>query len=185
LIFVVTIVVSLWMGHLIHDARQQQLAVKVIRESGGTVFYDDELSGDAFVWYGELEQAGTRHWLARYVGQDLVSRVIHVSFRSPQYSGRVIRYRRNQEFPPPPLCNPSYPDPSPDEMIHVSEETIRCVGLLRHLKWLELAETDVDDQALEQISRLDQLQHVELGNNVTEAGFRWLQARLPETAVDY
>ena len=174
--FVAVLAVSLWMGCVVHRAHEQQLAVKVIRQSGGTVFYDDELSGDAFVDYAELHLPGKRHWLAPLVGQDLVARVIHVSFKSPRYDGRVIRWSRSQKFPVPDKCNGIYPNPMPEEMLHVNDDTIHYIASLHHLRWLLLAETDIDDSALEQFGSLDHLEVLELGNDVSEAGFNRLRA---------
>lgn len=70
-------------------------------------------------------------------------------------------------------------------MIDVQDGTMEHLASLRSLVRLDLAETNVSDKNLAQLSRLSNLQHVRLGNAVTKSGVDQLQRALPDSVIEY
>ncbi len=74
-VFVVLLVIAVWLGMNVREARQQLVAVKWVKAHGGNVTYDYELQG-AFT--GLSVYAARRHLLADIIGDDYCQNVIVV-----------------------------------------------------------------------------------------------------------
>ncbi len=178
------------LGIYMHSVRRQQQAVAEILAAGGDVVYEDSGSVDSYSsWLLRLDGTGydaTRsrppQWLEGLIGRDFTSRVVGVSFVG---KSQGIRYPRNFRGPPGPKVNPWYPDPEPEQMVHISGVVLQGIGSLRNLTSLYLAETDVDDQGVECLRTLPRLRYVALGNLVSENGYRRLRKALPKADIDY
>jgi hypothetical protein len=177
------VVISIVLGIYRHRAETQREAVRCIVSKGGEVVYQ----GVLFDPLPDRPTTGIRlpnypDWLTNLLGPDYVATVVSV------YIGRddrSLRFERGFNGTLGPLANPNYPDPHGANMIDVQDGVIAQIGQLRSLVALDLAETNVSDDNLEQLSHLRSLAHLRLGNCVTKAGVQRLQHSLPEAWIQY
>jgi hypothetical protein len=168
-----------------HRAEVQKEAVRSITRKGASVVYEGILL-DAIPhsFYSEpVRYPNYPNWLTDTLGPDYVATVVSVSV-SKDYRSR-LRYERSWEVSQEPRVNPGYPDPDAADMIDVQDGTIQQLASLRSLAVLDLAETNVTDEDLEQLSRLKSLRHLRLGNCVTKRGVEGLQRLLPQATIEY
>ena len=70
-------------------------------------------------------------------------------------------------------------------MIKLTDADIRNIAKLSALKYLDLQETDIRDEGLDQLSSLRRLEGLTLGPNVTRTGVDHLQRLLPDCIIVY
>jgi hypothetical protein len=177
------VVISMALGIYRHRAETQRDAVRVITSKGGEVVYQGVIFDRLPDWPGTgIRLPNYPNWLTNLLGPDYVATVVSV------YIGRddrSLRYERGFIGELGPLVNPNYPDPHGANMIDVQDGVIEQIGRLRNLVALDLAETNVSDDNLEQLSHLRSLAHLRLGNCVTKPGVQRLQRSLPQAWIQY
>lgn len=95
-------------------------------------------------------------------------------------SSRRLRFSRNR-----PGANANLTDPTPDEIVRLTDTDWRNIGYLRSLVLLDLQATDVCDDDLDQLKRLTRLEVLTLGPNVTRIGVDHIQRLLPDCTIIY
>ena len=188
------VVLAVVLAILRERADWQRRAVSVVQKHCGTVLHAGTggtllYSPSGLFEVGELEpfidpDPPQRYpaWLIDAVGVDFVAIVEGVSFET---DNRSIRYPRSMKGPPRPKLQPYYPDPSPADMVRVPDEVLLAIASFKRLRFLYLAETDVDDRDLLALERLSNLEYLALGKNVSEQGVARLRLALPDTEIDY
>jgi hypothetical protein len=185
-LLIVVIAFSMALGIYRHRAEVQKRAVRTISGKVWSVAYQGVLFDQLPDYVAPYESRDPNYptWLLDRFGRDYVGTVIAVSI-SDDYRDN-LRYERGEDQSKiGPRVNPWYPDPEPEEMIDVQDGTVEHLASLRGLIVLDLAETNVTDENLAQLSRLSNLRHVRLGNAVTKSGVDQLQRVLPEAVIEY
>jgi hypothetical protein len=176
---------SVMLGIYRHRAEQQREAVRAVAAMGGSVVYRGLLFDELpeYIWEDGTRDPNYPSWLLDLLGRDYVATVVS-GYIGNDYRERV-RHERSYEGPLGPRMNPGYPDPTPAEMIDVRDGTIERLASLDGLLSLDLAETNVADDDLAQLSRLTNLRTLRLGNGVTNDGVTRLRRALPEAMIEY
>jgi hypothetical protein len=182
-LLLVLVAISIALGVYRHRAETQRNAVRCIVSQGGKVVY----RGVAFDRLPEWPESGVLlpsypSWLTNSLGPDYVATVVSVYIGRDE---RSLRHDRGYKGEFGPLANPNYPDTDPAHMIDVQDGVIDQISRLPSLVVLDLAETNVSDDNLAQLSHLRSLAHLRLGNRVTKPGVDRLQESLPQAWIQY
>lgn len=74
---------GIWVGTVVHRARQQQFAIQAIEDLGATVMY-------RFERLGETEPPGP-HWLRKLIGDEFFVTVVDVAFWNPNTTDEDLK----------------------------------------------------------------------------------------------
>lgn len=183
-LFIATTIAAVWTGIVVRRAREQQTAVRLIREQGGHVYYDFQEQPPRSGRYDHEAESPWPEWLRTSLGEDLFSDVVAVDLdfgpeaaakrtvpiTSPQNAVRhlpALRKLRSFSF----------------GNVELVDETLRIVGQLKNLEKLKaLYATNVTDAGIAHLANLHQLKTLLLvGMSVTDeslpilGGFRSLE----------
>src|SRR6185437_2396561 len=153
-LFAVTAAAAAWTGVITHRARDQQTAVRLIREQGGYVYYDFQERPPGSGRYDPKTQSSLPTWLLAKTGEDFFSDVVFVGL----YSGSKRAGRGDLPYTSPQSVAPYLP-------------------ALRKLRFLEFGDSELNDEALQFIGalkNLELLQSTREAPKVTDAGIAHL-----------
>ncbi len=185
-----------WVARWWEHKRAERRSIAQIERCGGTVDY---------VWEGNVQLRGPA-WLRSILGDDFLTDVRFLELRPDRktYLARVTRrhptYRQRRAtdilLARAPAGTVSLDDGlavavrfnglealslgyTPCKDIHIAR-----LRAMRHLRWLELWDTDITDAAVPLLQELPFLEHLEIqGTNVSEAGVRRLRLALPNCNI--
>ncbi len=105
----------------------------------------------------------------------LFSNVTMLCFHSPS---RDLRFARSRLARSVLLSNPTK-----EHMITLTDVDIECIATLTSLEYLDLQETDIEDDQLGAFAPLRKLKGLTLGPNVTKSGVDRFQRVLPDCII--
>ena len=140
-LLVVVLIVGGWLGRLVHSARIQREAVEAVENTGGTVYYDWQVSNNGSCYVSSCQpddsKLRTPEWAVELIGVDYFGHATAGMFCGKPAAGQALA-----QF-----------------------------GRLPRLKWLILDESSIDDSDLAHLRGLDHLTQLDLpGTRVTDAG---------------
>lgn len=93
-LFAATTIAAVWFGMLVHRAREQQIAVRLIKESGGTVYFDFQESPCGSGKFDSEARCRWPQWLVGRLGEDFFSNVVSVELDSDLSASSVADSRK-------------------------------------------------------------------------------------------
>ena len=164
----ITAVIAWFVGHSAQSARDQRLALDVVREKHGRVAYDwephvDGVTSDCLPV--DLGQHGASipgpAWLRRIIGDDFFQNVV------------VIRLHTACDADLKLFARMKYLRILILDRSHVTDDGMCFVGQMRGLEELRLGLTTITDAGLAELDTLTHLRELRLeGTRVTDAGVR-------------
>lgn len=149
-LFLLVTIFAIWLGFTVHRVNRQRDAVAAIREMGGWIRYDFQISSGKF---DPKAQSSIPNWLLRFVGYDFFHDVVEVN----------LVYNDDG---PQRLNNPN--------VIYVP---LKCLGGLPRLKALFLYDAQATDQGLAHVGRLKHLEKLYMwdASEVSDIGVQHLR----------
>lgn len=158
-LLLLTAITAAWLGWICHDAHRQCAAVTVITAAGGDVVYNYD-DGRQFSGFGYGRHAIKPAW--QWPGKRWMRKWIGCD-----YVDRVVCV----DFP---------------FTAHLTDTTLRHVGMLRSLQVVNLYSPAVTDAGLSHLRTLTELQRLTLANTaVTDEGVKGLQQTLPNCKIKW
>ena len=167
-LLIVVVLLSLplgWFALKMREAARQRKAMEAIREAGGDVFYDYQLTGDLF--FEENAEPHAPAWLRKLGGDGIFADIVCVHFSYREDVGDVVWED---------LKGLTKLESLTLSGTQVSDAGLRNLKGLTRLEYLGLANTHVTDAGLENLKGLTILRQLDLsGTQVTDDGLLHLR----------
>jgi len=154
------------MGITAKRAREQKQAVETIREAGGRVTYDYQLTGSV--------KPSISEWLRELIGDDYFARVVFVGLLGSSGTDAVLVHLEGLT------------DLRGLSLLgtEVTDAGLAHVGACTNLETLDLRLTSITNNGLVHLKRLTKLRKLDLSHSpVTEVGIVALRKNLPEVEI--
>ena len=90
-VFIATIVMALWLGHVVSRAHNQKLVVSHVQESGGTVWFETDQPRFVEHWMNPARIPSTvpvgPDWLRTFLDDDYLRNAVQIDFRDATQKG--------------------------------------------------------------------------------------------------
>ena len=158
----------------VRRAHLQRQAVAAVRDCGGIVFYDWQRQNASFQPPPPGGGPAAPKWLRQLIGDEYFQTIVNVTpTRVGVVGDRRSGNRRIQPVTTFSIGVPSWTTADPRKF----EELLRCVGKLKSLERLSLADATINDEMLAHLSGLRQLKRLDLSStDITGEGLECLRS---------